>query len=263
MTGSSAAPPTEARTELDLRRRLALALLVPLYRLYNLTLRFRFHCSEETREILASEGAVVLAYWHEHIATVPWLLRRHGIVGLVSRHRDGEMFSRLLDAYGTVTVRGSTTRGGASALRGLLRALAGGNVVGLTPDGPKGPRRRAQSGAVELARRSGAPIVPVVIEFPRAKRLRSWDRTALPRPFSRGSVHFGEPLHLDRGTDTEDGTARLQERLDALVERAEARFEEGWSAGSRRSPQRRRPPARLEDLRPGPGEGARGATSGS
>ena len=79
MTGSSAAPPTEARTELDLRRRLALALLVPLYRLYNLTLRFRFHCSEETREILASEGAVILAYWHEHIATVPWLLRRHGI----------------------------------------------------------------------------------------------------------------------------------------------------------------------------------------
>ena len=73
MTGSSSAPPTEARTELDLRRRLALALLVPLYRLYNLTLRFRFHCSEETREILASEGAVILAYWHEHIATVPWL----------------------------------------------------------------------------------------------------------------------------------------------------------------------------------------------
>jgi hypothetical protein len=120
-------------------------------------------------------------------------------------------------------IRGSTTRGGARALIGMIRLLRAGEDVGITPDGPKGPRLVVQQGCVIVASRSGAPIVPLAFECSSVKRLRSWDRFMIPRPFSRVIALAGEPIvvppDLDE-TGIEEWTRRVQNALLALSNRA-------------------------------------------
>jgi lysophospholipid acyltransferase (LPLAT)-like uncharacterized protein len=144
---------------------------------------------------------------------------------MTSLHRDAEMISRAYSRFGYSYARGSTTRGGASALRGMLRLAAQGYDLAITPDGPRGPRRRVQSGAIAIARHTGFPIVPVTFSASPARRLSSWDRTLLPRPFSRGVYVCGDlvrvPRDADRG-EQERLRLMLEETLDVITDRADS-----------------------------------------
>src|SRR5439155_10080531 len=122
---------------------------------------------------------------------------------LISGHRDGRIIADAVTYFGVESIAGSTRRGGSSALRLMLKQLAAGDCVGITPDGPRGPAMRATSGIVNVARLAGAPIVPVVFATSRRRVLNSWDRFHLPKPFGRGVFLWGEPIEIDRELDDE------------------------------------------------------------
>jgi lysophospholipid acyltransferase (LPLAT)-like uncharacterized protein len=156
--------------------------------------------------------------WHGQLLPLLWLHRHQGTTLLVSRHRDGERFARVASRLGYRTLRGSSTRGGAAALRGLIRSLEGGAQVAIAADGPRGPRERVKPGAVAAALRTGAPLIPVAVSARPAWQLRTWDGFLLPAPWARVRVAYGAPLRLaprDHG-DRPQAARRLQERLDQV-----------------------------------------------
>jgi len=147
----------------------------------------------------------IVAFWHETLPSMPvaWLTarrrgRRKQAVVLASQHRDGQLIGMAMAAFGLGLAVGSSSRGGASGLRRLAAALKEGSDVGLTPDGPRGPRRVAAAGVAQLAALSGAEVLPVAAWTQWALQFRSWDRMRFPLPFGRGRVVFGEMIAVPR-----------------------------------------------------------------
>jgi lysophospholipid acyltransferase (LPLAT)-like uncharacterized protein len=182
---------------------------------------------------------VVAAFWHECLPLMPavWLRvrranpKRRGTM-LVSRHADGMLIGDALSRFDLATVHGSTARpaagggkqgdkGGAAALAALLRVLRRGDAVIVTPDGPVGPPREAAEGVVQLAARSGAPVLPMAARVRYARRLKSWDRMILPLPFGRGVVVCLPPIAVERSAARE-ALAPVSEAMTAAADRAEA-----------------------------------------
>ena len=145
-------------------------------------------------------GRKVFAVWHEYMMTPIMLRAQRSNLALASEHGDGEMITRAMQHLGWSMARGSTTRGGTAALLRMLRD-DNRNLV-ITPDGPKGPRRTMSPGPIFLAAKLGLPLICVGFGLERPWRARSWDRFAIPRPFSRCRVVFGPPVlipgRLDR-----------------------------------------------------------------
>jgi lysophospholipid acyltransferase (LPLAT)-like uncharacterized protein len=144
------------------------------------------------------EGPLVIALWHGRmLVPMPlWPHARRGFGVLVSPSDDGALVTRALRRFGYAVIRGSTSRGGASAMRELADLLKRPCPIVLTPDGPRGPRHTVNAGGLWLAREIGAPIVTLAIAVDRAWRLCSWDRFTIPKPFARVVVTYGEPLHV-------------------------------------------------------------------
>ena len=140
--------------------------------------------------------AVIYALWHRHTFFVP-LLRSFGrrrLSVVLSAHRDAQIVAVAARLRGLEVVQGSSTRGGLKAYLDLRRVLEEGRCVCITPDGPRGPAEQVKGGVIHLALQSGCAIVPVSVCCSRVHRLRSWDRSILPLPFSRGIVYLGKPL---------------------------------------------------------------------
>lgn len=162
-------------------------------------------------------GAIYVQ-WHSRILLGAATQANRGVHVLISQHGDGEYIARTVERLGFATVRGSSTRGGARALRALVDTLESGGDVAFTPDGPKGPRLVVQPGCVEAASITGAPIVPVALECRRAKRLRSWDRFMIPWFFTKVAVRFGDEIRVPRDLDDASRAAwcrRVETALDA------------------------------------------------
>ena len=158
------------------------------------TLTWRIEGDQYFDEIRRSGRQPILALWHGRILPGLFYLRNRGIVVITSRNFDGEWIARILTRYGYGTARGSTSKGGARALVQLRRDLSNGRSAAFTVDGPRGPARVAQPGAVWLASATGNPLLPFHIETDRHWTLSSWDRTQIPKPFSRAAIAFGPPL---------------------------------------------------------------------
>lgn len=188
-------------------------------RLLAATLRLRRE--EKTVEPLWAAGApAIYVVWHARLLLLPYLYRRRGLFALVSRSEDGSMISDLVRRFGFVTVRGSSSRGGAEGLRSLARAIGEGHSVVVVPDGPRGPREVLKAGVVVLARLTGAPVVPVALGASSEWRARSWDEFRIPKPFSRCVVRFGEPILVPRDIDAVgEKTARkeIEAALNAVT----------------------------------------------
>jgi lysophospholipid acyltransferase (LPLAT)-like uncharacterized protein len=162
----------------------------------------------------------IYAVWHGRILMLPYLYgRRRRVHALASRSRDGETLSRFVEGFGVRVVRGSSSRGGARALLVLARLVREqGAEVLVVPDGPRGPRHVAQSGAILLAKMTGAPVVPVSFAAAPSTILRSWDAFLLPHPFARAVVLFGSPITVPRDADRELREAKRRELESALRE---------------------------------------------
>ena len=166
--------------------------------------------------------APILALWHGRILPATLFWRDRGIVALTSANFDGEWTAQLMARFGYRAARGSTSRGGSRALVQLRRELATGHPVAFTVDGPRGPARVVQPGAVWLAGATGHPIIPFHIEAERHWTARSWDAAQIPRPFSRVAVGVGAPLMLEGTSEEliEAGRNELRAALESLERRA-------------------------------------------
>ena len=149
----------------------------------------------------------VFAFWHEFLPLIPALsivarklpfYHPTPIHTLVSQHRDGRFIGTVVRRFGIEPIFGSSTRGGASGMRALLAVLRQGHLVGITPDGPKGPRHRAAPGTAQLAALSGVPVVPLAARTRFSIQLNSWDRMRVPLPFGRGVIVCGPPISVPR-----------------------------------------------------------------
>ena len=178
-------------------------------------------------------GQQIYIFWHEYIL-LPLAVRGHcNLAMLLSQHRDAEILSRIAYHLGFEFIRGSSRRGGAAAIRQLLRKGRRLHLT-ITPDGPRGPRRRLAPGAVYLASRLGLPLVLMGFGYDRPWRLASWDLFALPRPYSRVravlSPQIYVPPELDR-SGIEHFREKIEQLLNRLTEEAES-----WAASDRRIP---------------------------
>lgn len=167
----------------------------------------------------------ILSFWHGRLLMMPYCWRRADLtVVLTSSHRDGRLISRTVKHFNIQAVEGSASKGGAQATRRLIRLLRDGGVVGITPDGPAGPRMRVGEGTIALARLSGAPILPATFAASRRRVMGSWDRFVLALPFSRGVFLWGDPIEVPKGADRQLLEARrleLEQAMNALCERAD------------------------------------------
>jgi len=180
----------------------------------------------ETAERMWDEGRpFILSFWHGRLLMMPYCWRRsEPIHMLVSLHRDGQLIARMSSHLGVSAVDGSSSKGGVKALRTLLKLLNSGACVGLTPDGPRGPRMRAQGGIVSMARLAGVPILPATYSIKRGRILESWDRFLVALPFSRGVIVWGDPLDVPRDADAdtlENARHTLETRMNAITEEAD------------------------------------------
>jgi hypothetical protein len=183
-------------------------------------------------ENFAPHGAgspAVFSFWHEHLPLMPalaMLARRspsyHAapIHTLVSKHRDGQVIGAVVRGFGIEPVLGSSSRGGATGLRKLLRLLLRGGMIGITPDGPQGPRREAAQGVAQLAALAGVPILPCAAQTSRRIILHTWDRMALPLPFGRGVVVCGPAITVPRDAWREALPA-ITAAMNEVAERAD------------------------------------------
>jgi lysophospholipid acyltransferase (LPLAT)-like uncharacterized protein len=178
-----------------------------------------------------ADGPMILAFWHERLplAALGWrlLARRVPQAGgrraqvLISRHRDGRLIAAAVRPFGIDVVHASSSKGGATGLRGLARIVAAGGVAVITPDGPRGPARVAAPGIAQLAALAGVPVLPCAVASSRMALARSWDRMRFPLPFARGFAVVGAPVVVDRG-DVDNALPLIAAALDAACAQADA-----------------------------------------
>ncbi|PQO40971.1 lysophospholipid acyltransferase family protein [Blastopirellula marina] len=165
----------------------------------------------------------IYIFWHEYI-TIPFALRGHcDISMLLSRHRDAEWLAHAASLMGFGTVRGSSSWGSIAALKELIK-LSRSQHLAITPDGPQGPRRELAQGPIYLASKLQMPLIPMGFGMDRPLRLGTWDKFALPRPFSRARMIMGEAIYVPRKIDRDQAEAyrqQVQRILNQLTTTAE------------------------------------------
>ena len=163
----------------------------------------------EHLEAAASSGpGCFLSMWHGRMIVALPTHARRGWHVLVSPSGDGDVSEKLLEANGYFVIRGSSSRGGARALRKMLKVLDEGAVLFITPDGPRGPMHTMNPGLAFMARATGREIVPLGFACDRAWHADSWDHFTIPKPFARVCVVYGQPVLVSReADDTEQGEA--------------------------------------------------------
>jgi len=183
--------------------------------LINLTVRYR-HDGLERFEAGHREGGVILSFWHNQIFMATYVLRSREIMAMTSRALDGEYIARIIEAFGNSTARGSSSRGAVGALLEMRDHLRAGGNAAFSIDGPRGPRYRVKSGPLWLSAKTGRPILCFHMEPNHFWELKSWDGFRIPKPFTRATVRFGEPLWVPGNADPDDYLEVFQEEMDRL-----------------------------------------------
>ena len=204
--------------------RLLIALGFGIYRLWARTIRLRI---EDPHDVIGfvRDQPVIFAIWHNRLLMLPRVFNpsfpTRQSYGLISASRDGDLIADWIERSGYGTIRGSSSRKGVIALRQLMDTLAADGNVLFTPDGPRGPVYEASPGVIFLAQKSGAPIVPIHMEYSSCWRLKSWDRFVVPRPFATLRAIFGAPIRIAPLSGAEQFEAErlhLQNAMMSLVE---------------------------------------------
>jgi lysophospholipid acyltransferase (LPLAT)-like uncharacterized protein len=207
-----------------LQTRLIGAAVAPAVSALCRTLTWTIEGAEHYEKIIRSGRQPIIAFWHGRILPATWFFRNRGIVALTSANFDGQWIARVIGHLGNRTVAGSSSRGGARALLRLTREIREGHSVAFALDGPRGPARAAQPGAVWLAGVTGSPLLPVHAEASACWEVSSWDRTQVPKPFSRASVVLGAPIDVAprRGhlPPDHEATRALVDALEKAEQRA-------------------------------------------
>lgn len=193
--------------------------------LLSLTLRKRESNRHFEEESFSADRSPIYACWHGRLFYFPYIYRfRERFALLVSPSEDGEILDGIVRRFGFRTVRGSSYQRGTRALRELVRLGREGYSIGMIADGSRGPNRKAQMGSVQLAKLTGAPILPISLSFQWKKEFSSWDRFQLPLPFSKVFVFYGNPVRVPAeadGNTLEEKRRELEDRLNEVTAEAD------------------------------------------
>lgn len=211
-----------------LQTRLIAATASPLIAGLCRTITWKVEGTHHYDEAIRSGRPPIIAFWHGRILPGMWVFRHRGIVVMASANFDGQWISRIIERFGYGSAAGSTSRGGVRALLELKRSIERGRAVAFTLDGPRGPARVVQPGAVWLAGATGSPILPFHTEASRCWAMRSWDRTQVPKPFSTVALTVERPLFV-AGTEPQHMEEGNRALIQAL-ERAETRARQAIAA---------------------------------
>lgn len=192
-----------------------------LIKLIGATVKIETENEEFYSEIEENGKLPIICFWHNRIFLGTYWFRNRRIVVITSQSFDGEYIARFIQRFGYGAVRGSSTRGGVGALVEMIRLMKSGLATSLTVDGPKGPRYVAKSGACVLAKKTGNPMLPFVVEAEKFWTIKSWDKLQIPKPFTRAKLIFGAPIYIAKDASDEEVEKKrleLQAALDELVE---------------------------------------------
>jgi lysophospholipid acyltransferase (LPLAT)-like uncharacterized protein len=212
----------------ELVRRIACWVTHCYIRFVYVTNRWSVEGDEWPRRLTGEGRTFIVAFWHGRLLMMPpaW----HQLASfhmLISAHRDGRIIAGAMTYFGIDTIAGSTSRGGSSALRAMLKRLKEGGCVGITPDGPRGPAMTVSIGTVNIARLARVPILPLTYATSRRRVLATWDRFHLALPFGHGVYLWGEPIEIANELD-EAGLERarhlVETRMVEMVRNADSRF---------------------------------------
>ncbi|MEK7832933.1 MAG: lysophospholipid acyltransferase family protein [Acidobacteriota bacterium] len=186
----------------------------------------RFICSTVKFEVVGLENhtetkPLIYCFWHNRIPTATYFWRRRGIVVMSSQSFDSEYIARFIQRFGYGTAKGSSTRGARAGLIQMIRAVRAGKSAAFTVDGPRGPIYVAKPGALLVAAKADAAILPFSISLDRCWRLKSWDRIEIPKPFARAVVVIGEKMKVEDGNN-EIELERFQRALEAVRDQGES-----------------------------------------
>jgi len=200
-------------------------------RLVYLTNNWTVEGADIPARLRREDKGFILAFWHGRLLMIPMAWRGLAPMHmLISAHRDGRIIADSVAHFGIHSIAGSTRRGGTAALRAMLKHLAAGDCVGITPDGPRGPAMNASVGIVNTARLAGALIVPITFATSRRHIAATWDRFHLALPFGRGLFLWGEPIAVDADLDAsglERARLQVEMRLNQLCDEADRRVGHG------------------------------------
>jgi lysophospholipid acyltransferase (LPLAT)-like uncharacterized protein len=183
-----------------------------------LTIRRQYSGGEELLACWERHQQVILAFWHSRILFMPFPYQGHKACIMNSIHRDGEIITRVIKRFGINAVRGSSTRGWRGGLKGMLEAYRHGYDLIVVPDGPRGPRYRAKSGVLQLARATGAPIFPVTCSAAWKFTVPSWDQLMVPLPFSRVRYIAGSQILVPPDASPVHMEEKRQELENSLIQ---------------------------------------------
>jgi lysophospholipid acyltransferase (LPLAT)-like uncharacterized protein len=201
-------------------KRIASILGASLLRVLAMTWRIEWQNSEYLDDARKISTNLIYSFWHGRLLVLSWTHRNQSVQALTSDHYDGDLLGRVIERLGFGQLKGSTTRGGARAIRSLKAVLSRGQDIALAVDGPRGPRGKLQQGAVELSRLTSCAIVPVTNTAVCRKLLSSWDRFQLPAPFTKVIVRYGRPFFVSRDesvTERETKRRELEKYLGELT----------------------------------------------
>lgn len=182
------------------------------------TWRYEFFHPEQRAAAEAGGGGFIMALWHGRmLPSIPPYAGQDFAI-LVSASADGDLSEGLLRSFGYDIIRGSSSRGGARALREMLAALDRGSIVAITPDGPRGPRHSMNPGLAWMARATGFPVLPTGFASERMWHARSWDRYNIPKPRARIAVAYGEPVRVAHDASADEMHAATEDIRKRLLE---------------------------------------------
>ena len=200
----------------DAKTRWIARLGVWLVRALAITWRVDYVNRDFLRTAREARSPVIFTLWHGQLLPLLWTHRHQQVAVMISEHRDGEIIARIAAALGFRLVRGSTSRGATRALLGACQEIESGFDVAVTVDGPRGPAGVVAPGALVVAQRTGASMLPTIATATRGWRLRSWDRFLVPKPFARVTVAYGTPVRVEAGRprDAADQVEVVREALE-------------------------------------------------
>lgn len=204
--------------------RLADLAFYSLIRIIGKTIRYEVEGWDNFEAIEKAGKLPIYAFWHDRIFAGTYFFRDRGIVVITSQSLDGEYIARFIQRLGYGAVRGSSTRGGVGALVEMIRFMRQGHAMAFSVDGPKGPRYKAKTGAVLLAKKTGNTMMPFVVESKKFWTIKSWDKLQIPKPFTRARLMIAKPIYVPADADDEiieRKLAELQQSLDVLVAEGE------------------------------------------
>lgn len=193
--------------------------LYHLIRAYSWTFRFRVENETPWLEHLKQGGRILLCCWHQQFFSAIRYFKNYAVYNpalMISKSNDGDIIAKIAEKTGWHTVRGSSSRDGGSALRGMIAHLEKYGFAGHVVDGPRGPAGIVKAGVVKLAQTPGTLVVPFYLSANRAWYFKSWDRFMLPKPFARVTLRYGEMIDLTSGV-SEDDFENQRVRLEQIM----------------------------------------------